>query len=539
VAVLLFHGNAETVADYDDIVPRFIRQGASLAVVDYRGYGRSTGKPSLRACLTDAPLVVSSIGRWLRRSHPHLAAIPLPLVVLGRSVGSLFAAEVARSVPRIAAGFIFDSATSDLRALVERRGLTAPPRFSAEELATFDPVPKLAEVTAPSIFLHGERDMIVSHAESEALFSASPSTDKRFVRLEGRGHNDLFLDERYWETLDTFFVAVERSADRRSGALVTQALGDALGFLVEGSPPALCSAFASEVFDQELPPERTRGSFSFGQYSDDTQLARELARSLVATPRWSPVDYAKRIGKLFADETIVGRGKATEAAARRLLQGLSWERSGEPAPAAGNGAAMRAAPVGMRFVDPEMRARVADEQARITHADPRARAASVLVADTVAQAIHRGAMRPRGDLFEALASRVEGLDPVLAAGVRRMPTWLHMATDQATAEILRVGQTEGTEGMEVWSGVSPFATPSVLFSLFCWARAPGDAPEVLRFALAAGGDTDTVAAMAGAMVGASVGLEGLEPRLQRWCACLSDQGMARVDELIGLAVALA
>jgi hypothetical protein len=56
-----------------------------------------------------------------------------------------------------------------------------------------------------------------------------------------------------------------RRADRRAGSLVTQALGDALGFLVEGHHPTICAKFVSRAFAGAHPPWETRGPFSFGQ----------------------------------------------------------------------------------------------------------------------------------------------------------------------------------------------------------------------------------------------------------------------------------
>jgi ADP-ribosylglycohydrolase len=91
---------------------------------------------------------------------------------------------------------------------------------------------------------------------------------------------------------------------------------------------------------------------------------------------------------------------------------------------------------------------------------------------------------------------------------------------------------------ELWHGISPFATPSVLYALFAYARAPADPEEVLRVAVAVGGDVDTVAAMAGAMVGAAVGLSGLGPRLSRWAELLNDKGEFGFGDLVAIARAV-
>lgn len=323
-------------------------------------------------------------------------------------------------------------------------------------------------------------------------------------------------------------------ADRRSGSLVGQALGDALGFLVEGHAPAVCEALATAAFMSDEPPAAF--GLEFGQYSDDTQLARELARSLSEHAGWRPEDYARRIADLFATDRIVGRGRATEAAARRLLGGVAWDAAGEPAPSAGNGAAMRAGPVGLFCAEPTRRARLADEQARITHLDPRSRAAAVLVADVVADALQQpDASLPVGSIHwcEVLARRVEGLDPALALGVRALPRWLVARPEVAAQEIARAGDVPlgAAHAFERWHGISPFATPSALYALFAYARTPIEPEQVLRSAVAVGGDVDTVAAMAGAMVGARVGWTQLGARLHRWAERLTDAGEWGLAEL--------
>ncbi|MDD7811573.1 ADP-ribosylglycohydrolase family protein [Mycobacterium sp. CSUR Q5927] len=94
---------------------------------------------------------------------------------------------------------------------------------------------------------------------------------------------------------------------------------------------------------------------------------------------------------------------------------------------------------------------------------------------------------------------------------------------------------EGHQKFEDWHGFSPLATPSALYALFAYLRAPGDPEEVLRVAVGVGGDVDTVAAMAGAMVGAAVGLGGLTPRLMRWAQRLNDQGTFGFGELVAAA----
>jgi ADP-ribosylglycohydrolase len=89
------------------------------------------------------------------------------------------------------------------------------------------------------------------------------------------------------------------------GCLIGQCVGDALGFIVEGHPPEVCRGYVEDTLDKGQPGERRRGRYAFGQYSDDSQLARELMQSYVARGRFDPEDYARRIATIFLEDRIV------------------------------------------------------------------------------------------------------------------------------------------------------------------------------------------------------------------------------------------
>ncbi len=191
-------------------------------------------------------------------------------------------------------------------------------------------------------------------------------------------------------------LMLEQEAERFAGCLVGQAVGDAMGFIVEGHPPATCSAFVETSLRPRELEGYSRGLFPIGQYSDDTQLARELARSCVECGGFEPADYADRVASLFTENRIVGRGRATEQAAHRIAAGVPWEEAGTPAPAAGNGSAMRAAPVGLLFAhDPSAMVRAAHDQGRITHSDPRCSAGAIAIAGAVATVIREDSLEAR------------------------------------------------------------------------------------------------------------------------------------------------
>ncbi|MBI5544799.1 MAG: alpha/beta hydrolase [Deltaproteobacteria bacterium] len=192
--LLLFHGNGEVVADYDGAAAAYRKAGAELAVAEFRGYGASTGAPTLRSALDDAATVLSAL----------LAAGPKPLVVMGRSLGSACAAELYGSNPGQIRGVVLESGFTDLGALVRRRGLPPPPAFDETDRARFDPLPKLARGALPLLVLHGAADAAIAPAEARAALEAAGTLEKTLVLIPGRGHSDLSSAELYWESLARF-----------------------------------------------------------------------------------------------------------------------------------------------------------------------------------------------------------------------------------------------------------------------------------------------------------------------------------------------
>ena len=149
------------------------------------------------------------------------------------------------------------------------------------------------------------------------------------------------------------------TADRLAGSILGQALGDALGFVVEAQPPEVARVYVEGWLRAGRAGEWPHPQFPFGQYSDDTQLARELLRSFRDAGGWQPSVFAGRLAELFRERRDVGAGRGTRSAALRLLMGVPWNESGTPAPYAGNGAAMRAGPLGLLLPDQEAMCRAA------------------------------------------------------------------------------------------------------------------------------------------------------------------------------------
>lgn len=318
--------------------------------------------------------------------------------------------------------------------------------------------------------------------------------------------------------------------ERFEGCLIGQCVGDALGFVVEGHPPEVCREYIEVTLSEGHPRDRRRGRYAFGQYSDDSQLARELMQSYAACGRFDPEDYARRVAAIFSEGRIVGRGQATEEAAQRLARGVPWQEAGTPPPSAGNGSAMRAGPVGLLFLDDLAQlAQAAYDQGIITHRDPRCSAGAVAIAGAAALAL-RAEPISISAFTSRLAELVQEIDPSFASGIRQLPGWVLLFPEEAVKLISVVGLEPGYS--DGWRGISPFVVSSVLWSLYSFLKSPEDYQETIRTAIAVGGDVDTTAAMAGAISGAYLGLGAIPSNLAQ---CLTDQGSWGFDELKELA----
>jgi poly(ADP-ribose) glycohydrolase ARH3 len=294
-----------------------------------------------------------------------------------------------------------------------------------------------------------------------------------------------------------------RAEDRNdavAGALLGTFVGDALGMPYEGLPGAAIPARLEMV-------QARRGR---GTYTDDTEMMIVLAESLL---EHGSVDE-ERLAEAFLERCDPSRGYG--AGTLELL--ASWRR-GVPVDAAaqrlfggegslGNGAAMRIAPVGVLFADSpdELRAQ-AERSARLTHAHPLAVDAAVVQAVAVAAAL-------RGESIVAAARA--------AAGHSVMARQLDRAGELLGSDI---GPTEVGDVL----GNSALGHESVPTAIFAAASHDGF-EQAVSFAVRCGGDTDTLGAMTGALVGAACGSTSIPAR---WLDALEngDRGRRYVERL--------
>lgn len=183
--LLFFHGNGEIVADYEELGPLYTQRGLNFFPVDYRGYGRSTGTPTVAAMMSDCHLILAFIREWLQ--HRNFSG---PLLAMGRSLGSASALELAASHQDRLDGLILESGFAHAGPLLELLGVDLQALGFSEEVG-FRNVDKIRQWTKPLLVIHAEHDRIIPWAEGLELYDACPSREKTLLKVAGAGHNDV------------------------------------------------------------------------------------------------------------------------------------------------------------------------------------------------------------------------------------------------------------------------------------------------------------------------------------------------------------
>ena len=183
--LLFFHGNGEIVADYEDLGPLYTQLGLNFFPVDYRGYGRSTGTPTVTAMMRDCQVILAFAQEWLNRK-----GFSGPLVVMGRSLGSSSALELASRHQDRLDGLIIESGFACVGPLLKLLGVDVQALGFKEE-GGFRNVDKIRHWKKPLLVIHAEGDHLIPLAEGQALYETSPSPEKNFLKVAGANHNDI------------------------------------------------------------------------------------------------------------------------------------------------------------------------------------------------------------------------------------------------------------------------------------------------------------------------------------------------------------
>jgi len=180
VTVLFLHGNAGNISHRFDKLAVLRALGADVLIVDYRGYGRSSGRPDEAGTYRDADAAYAHLtgGRALD---------PRRLVLYGESLGSAVAVDLAARKP--VGGLIMESGFSSAVDVARELFPFLPAAWLLRN--RYDSVAKIGVVRAPVLLLHSRDDEFFGWHHPQRLYDAARAP-KRLVELRG-GHNDAFL----------------------------------------------------------------------------------------------------------------------------------------------------------------------------------------------------------------------------------------------------------------------------------------------------------------------------------------------------------
>lgn len=189
-ALIYFGGNGEDVGfNIPDLDQRF--PDRAFYLVNYRGYGGSTGVPREEALVTDAEAVYD----WVRARHDSI-------VVMGRSLGTGIATALATRRP--VAGLVLVTPYDSIANIGAGRYPWLPVRWLIKD--PYNSVPRMRRVRAPVLVLVAARDESIPRARSDALIAAIPAGLGRTVIVPEAGHNDIENFPTYWTGLKAFLA---------------------------------------------------------------------------------------------------------------------------------------------------------------------------------------------------------------------------------------------------------------------------------------------------------------------------------------------
>ncbi len=202
--VLWFHGNAGNLSDRADLLLQLATHlPAEVMIVDYRGYGRSGGRPSEGGLYRDA----RAAWRYLVEER---GVEPATIVVFGKSLGGAVAVDLATEVEP--AGLIVESSFTSIPAMAAHH-YPIVPRFLVR--TRMDSLRKIRSIRCPKLFVHSRADEVVPFNLGRELYDAAPEP-KLFFEINGAAHNETSLigGSAYFEALSKFITTCNAKPHR-------------------------------------------------------------------------------------------------------------------------------------------------------------------------------------------------------------------------------------------------------------------------------------------------------------------------------------
>ncbi len=200
--ILLFHGNGEIALEYINFAEMYFNIGVNLAVMDFRGYGFSSGEPYYTSLISDAIPIFKNFLNWMD-DHDMNDSI----FIKGRSLGSVCASEIgSRSFERIN-GLIFESGFGNLYNIMTNLFGVKSKNISEDSLKEFSNDTRMQKISKPVLIIHGTNDNIIPVEEAKVIYDSIPEDVYKIkVLIQGAGHNDIssFNPVQYFSALKNF-----------------------------------------------------------------------------------------------------------------------------------------------------------------------------------------------------------------------------------------------------------------------------------------------------------------------------------------------
>jgi hypothetical protein len=215
--ILYFHGNGEVVSDYDEIAPFYHQIRVNLVVADYRGYGASGGVPTLSDLVRDSHALLRAVKEELtRRTYRQ------DLWVMGRSLGSISALELAYQFPDRMKGLIIESGASSVVRVFRHLGI--PARGVDLDKIDLEYQKMIEKISLPALILHGERDTLIPLEEGKHLHKYLGSERKELVIIPSATHNDIMFVglRKYFEAIQRFIESTSNPSESGASLLLSK-----------------------------------------------------------------------------------------------------------------------------------------------------------------------------------------------------------------------------------------------------------------------------------------------------------------------------
>jgi len=198
--ILFFHGNGEIGPEYDDIARVYNQKYINFIIADFRGYGFSSGVPNVKNTQSDSHFILDFVLKYLKEKN-----YSGPLILMGRSLGSVSVLELAKRYPQDFSGLIIESGFADEEPLFILIGTTADQAGYNKEDGFLNGE-KIKKYPGPLLIIHAEQDHIVPFSQGELLYNSCPSKDKIFLPIPNANHNNILgrSPQKYFEEVEKF-----------------------------------------------------------------------------------------------------------------------------------------------------------------------------------------------------------------------------------------------------------------------------------------------------------------------------------------------